>query len=69
MVNCKHGKPPRATLQVNQIVSCTYHNFLYDWAGGKENLEHLTAVFYDKVLNDDFFTRYSRICREIIVNM
>src|SRR3982750_4192806 len=26
---------------------------LYDWAGGKESLEHLTAVFYDKVLKDE----------------
>jgi len=26
---------------------------LYDWAGGKESLEQLTAAFYDKVLNDE----------------
>jgi len=26
---------------------------LYDWAGGKEKLEKLTEVFYDKVLKDD----------------
>ena len=25
---------------------------LYEWAGGKENLERLTEVFYDKVLAD-----------------
>lgn len=26
---------------------------LYEWAGGKEALEHLTAVFYAKVLQDE----------------
>lgn len=26
---------------------------LYEWAGGKEALEKLTAVFYDKVFKDD----------------
>ena len=26
---------------------------LYEWAGGTENLEKLTGVFYDKVLKDD----------------
>jgi len=26
---------------------------LYDWAGGKKSLEHLTALFYEKVLKDD----------------
>ncbi len=26
---------------------------LYEWAGGKEKLEHLTEVFYSKVLKDD----------------
>jgi hemoglobin len=26
---------------------------LYDWAGGKESLENLTAVFYDKVFKDE----------------
>jgi hemoglobin len=26
---------------------------LYEWAGGKEALEKLTQVFYDKVLKDD----------------
>ena len=26
---------------------------LYDWAGGKEKLEHLTDVFYSKVLKDE----------------
>ena len=26
---------------------------LYEWAGGKESLEKLTAVFYDKVFKDE----------------
>lgn len=26
---------------------------LYEWAGGKESLEHVIEVFYDKVLQDD----------------
>ena len=26
---------------------------LYEWAGGRENLERLTEVFYDKVLKDE----------------
>jgi len=26
---------------------------LYEWAGGKENLEKLTKIFYDKVFKDD----------------
>jgi len=26
---------------------------LYEWAGGKEALEKLTSVFYDKVFKDE----------------
>ena len=26
---------------------------LYEWAGGKESLESLTKLFYEKVLKDD----------------